>query len=259
MMTTIRGRAAGALGVLALACAMVGAVPAFAAGGAAAGVMQHADNDVGNINSLQRGARNFFNYCSGCHSMEYVRYSRIAEDLEIPEDLVLDNFMFGQGKVGDTVQAAMTADNAQQWFGAVPPDLSLTARSKGTDWIYSFLLSFYQDDSRELGVNNLVLAGAAMPHVLADLQGLRKAKYKMVSDGEGHEHEEFEGFEQVTAGSLSEDEYKGFVRDIANFLDYAAEPMQNQRRSLGVKVLAYLLLLFVLAYAMKQEFWKDVH
>lgn len=230
---------------------------ALAAGGAA-GVMQHADNDVGNIMSLQRGARNFFNYCAGCHSMQYVRYSRIAEDLEIPEDLVFENFMFGQGKVGDTVGAAMSADNAQQWFGAVPPDLSLTARAKGTDWIYSFLLSFYKDDSRDLGVNNLVLAGAAMPHVLADLQGLRKPKYKTVTDDTGHEHDEFEGFEQVTEGKLSDDEYKEFVRDITNFLDYSAEPMQNQRRSLGVKVLAYMALLFVLAYAMKQEYWKDI-
>ena len=255
MRTTFYIRTAATL--LVAAAIGVGA-PAFAAGGAA-GVMQHADNDVSNINSLQRGARNFFNYCAGCHSMQYVRYSRIAEDLKIPEDLVFENFMFGQGKVGDTVKSAMTPDNAEQWFGAVPPDLSLTARAKGTDWIYSFLQSFYQDDTRELGVNNLVLAGAAMPHVLADLQGLRKPKYKTVSDGEGHEHEEFEGFEQITEGKLGEAEYAEFVRDISNFLDYAAEPMQNQRRSLGVKVLAYMALLFVLAYAMKQEFWKDVH
>ncbi|MEO1573577.1 MAG: cytochrome c1 [Pseudomonadota bacterium] len=255
MLSTFRNRAVAATTtVLALAFS----TSALAAGGAAAGVMQHADNDVGNINSLQRGARNFFNYCAGCHSMQYVRYSRIAEDLEIPEDLVFENFMFGQGKVGDTVAAAMTADSAKQWFGAVPPDLSLTARSKGTDWIYSFLLSFYKDDSRDLGVNNKVLAGAAMPHVLADLQGIQKAKYKVVTDDTGHEHEEFEGFELVSEGTLKPEEYKEFVRDIANFLDYSAEPMQNQRRSLGVKVLAYMVLLFVLAYAMKQEYWKDV-
>ncbi len=137
--------------------------------------------------------------------------------------------------------------------------MSLTGRSKGADWIYSFLMSFYQDQSRPLGVNNLVLVGAAMPHVLADLQGLRAAEYKTVLDGEGHEHEEFSGFRQVTEGSLSEVEYEEFVRDITNFLDYAGEPMQLERRRLGIKVLAYLTLLFVLAYAMKQEFWKDVH
>ncbi|MFK8017589.1 MAG: cytochrome c1 [Gammaproteobacteria bacterium] len=227
--------------------------------GGAAGVMQHADNDVGNLNSLQRGARNFFNYCAGCHSAKYVRYSRIAEDLELSEDMVFENFMFGQGKVGDTVNAAMTEEHATKWFGAVPPDLSLTGRSKGADWIYSFLMSFYQDESRELGVNNLVLVGAAMPHVLADLQGLRAAEYKTVADSEGHEHEEFSGFRQVTEGSLSTEEYEEFVRDITNFLDYAGEPMQLERRQLGIKVLAYLTLLFVLAYAMKQEFWKDVH
>ena len=229
------------------------------AAGGAAGVMQHADNDVGNVNSLQRGARNFFNYCAGCHSAKYVRYSRIAEDLDLSEDMVLENFMFGQGKVGNTVSVAMQGQNAIDWFGVVPPDLSLTGRSKGADWIYSFLMSFYQDESRELGVNNLVLVGAAMPHVLADLQGLRAPEYKTVTDSEGHDHEEFSGFRQVTEGSLSEEEYAEFVRDITNFLDYAAEPMQMERRRLGVKVLAYMVLLFVLAYAMKQEFWKDVH
>lgn len=231
---------------------------ALAAGGAS-GALKPANNDPGNVQSLQRGARNFFNYCSGCHSMEYVRYSRIGNDLEIPDEMVYKNFMFGQGKLGDTVQAAMTPESAQAWFGAVPPDLSLTARSKGTSYIYSFLLSFYKDDSRELGVNNLVLAGAAMPHVLADLQGLRTPKYKVWTDDDGHEHKEFEGFEQLTEGKLSSEEYEGFIRDITNFLDYSAEPVKNERRALGIKVLAYMGILFLLAMAMKKEYWKDVH
>lgn len=238
---------------------MCGAAAVAGAAGGGGGYMQHADNDVGNINSLQRGARNFFNYCAGCHSAKYVRYSRIAEDLELPEDEVLQNFMFGQGKVGDSVRASMTPEHAEQWFGAVPPDLSLTGRAKGADWIYSFLMTFYQDESRELGVNNKVLAGAAMPHVLADLQGIQVPEYETVTDHEGHETEKFKGFKKIKDGSLSDAEYAEFVRDITNFLDYAAEPMQMERRSLGIKVIAYLVLLFVLAYAMKQEFWKDVH
>lgn len=231
---------------------------ASAAGGAA-GVMQHAENDVSNTNSLQRGARNFFNYCSGCHSAKYVRYSRIAEDLGLPEDLVFENFMFGKGKVGDTVNSAMRPEDAEQWLGAVPPDLSLTGRSRGADWIYSFLMSFYQDESRELGVNNLVLAGASMPHVLADLQGLRAAEFKTVTDHDGVEHEEFSGFRQITEGALSAEDYEEFVRDTTNFLDYMGEPVQLKRKQIGIKVLGYLVLLFVLAYAMKKEFWKDVH
>jgi ubiquinol-cytochrome c reductase cytochrome c1 subunit len=238
---------------------LLGVASTATAAGGAAGVIQHADNDVGNINSLQRGARNFFNYCAGCHSAKYVRYSRIAEDLKLPEDLVLDNFMFGKGKVGDTVSVAMKPEQAEQWFGAVPPDLSLTGRSRGSDWIYSFLMSFYQDESRALGVNNLVLAGAAMPHVLADLQGLRAAEFKTVTGSDGVEHEEFSGFRQVTPGTLSAEQYEEFVRDTTNFLDYMGEPVQLQRKRLGIKVLAYLVLLFVLAYALKQEFWKDVH
>ncbi len=234
---------------------------ANAAGGG--GFALHADNDVGNINSLQRGARNFFNYCAGCHSAKYVRYSRIAEDLELSEDMVLENFMFGQGKVGHTVSAAMTDEHAEQWFGAVPPDLSLTGRSKGADWIYSFLMAFYADPSRELGVNNLVLVGAAMPHVLADLQGLRGLKGADDHHGEDHEDaghgDDSSPLVQLTEGSLTPVEYEEFVRDTVNFLDYIGEPMQMQRRSLGIKVLAYLVLLFVLAYALKQEFWKDIH
>ncbi|MFK7885651.1 MAG: cytochrome c1 [Gammaproteobacteria bacterium] len=241
---------------LVMFCGAAGLASAAGGGGS---YMQHADNDVGNVNSLQRGARNFFNYCAGCHSAKYVRYSRIAQDLGLPEDEVFENFMFGQGKVGDTVRAAMTPEHAEAWFGAVPPDLSLTGRSKGSDWIYSFLMTFYQDEGRELGVNNKVLEGAAMPHVLADLQGVQVPEYEMHDDGAGHEVKEFKGFRKIKEGSLSDDEYKEFVRDITNFLDYAAEPMQMERRSLGIKVLAYLVLLFVLAYAMKQEFWKDVH
>lgn len=235
---------------------------ANAAGGG--GFELHANNDVGNVNSLQRGARNFFNYCAGCHSAKYVRYSRIAQDLDLSEDMVLENFMFGQGKVGDTVGAAMSAEHAQQWFGAVPPDLSLTGRSKGADWIYSFLMAFYADPGRELGVNNLVLEGAAMPHVLADLQGLRGLKKADADHEDDHADEGGHGggespFVQLTEGKLTPVEYEEFVRDTVNFLDYIGEPMQMQRRSLGIKVIAYLVLLFVLAYLLKQEFWKDIH
>lgn len=243
-----------------------GSTPALAAGGGE-GVMLHADNDVSNLYSLQRGARNFVNYCAGCHSAKYVRYSRIAKDLGLTEAQVRENLMFGEGKVGDTMGRAMPEEHALAWFGVVPPDLSLTSRVRGTDWIYSFLMSFYADDSKTLGVNNLVLQGAAMPHVLAGLQGLRAAEFETVKtervDDNGQtsvvEEEKFSGFRQLTQGELSEAEYAEFVLDITNFLDYIGEPIQLERQSLGIKVLAYLVVLFILALALKKEFWKDVH
>lgn len=248
------------------AAALFVACAVWAAGGGA-GYIQHAENDVSNRNSLQRGARNFVNYCAGCHSAKYVRYSRIAEDLGVSEELVREHLMFGQGKVGETIRTAMPAEHAVQWFGAVPPDLSLTSRQRGTDWIYSFLKSFYVDESKALGVNNLVLEGAAMPHVLADLQGLQAADFETVEsqrvnqDGETEtvEEQRFTGFRQLSAGRLTADQYDEFVLDITNFLDYIGEPMQLERQRLGYMVLAYLAILFVLAYALKKEFWKDVH
>lgn len=252
--------------VILLSAVLAAGVPALAAGGSS-DVIQHADNDVSNLYSLQRGARNFVNYCAGCHSAKYVRYSRIAEDLKLSEEVVRANLMFGEGKVGDTIRSAMPAEHALKWFGVVPPDLSLTSRVRGTDWIYSFLKSFYVDDSKALGVNNLVLAGAAMPHVLADLQGLQVAEFETVEtervDESGEveviDEQHFAGFRQISEGQLSESEYDEFVRDTTNFLDYIGEPMQLDRQRLGIKVLAYLTMLFILAYALKKEFWKDVH
>lgn len=251
--------------VLTIAALAVGSA-AWAAGGDA-GFIQHAETDVSNRSSLQRGARNFVNYCAGCHSAKYVRYSRIAEDLGVSEDLVRDNLMFGRGKVGETIRAAMPAEHAVTWFGAAPPDLSLVSRVRGSDWIYSFLKSFYVDESKALGVNNLVLPGAAMPHVLADLQGLQAADFETVENErvneEGQkeviEQQQFAGFRHLTEGRLSEEQYDEFVLDITNFLDYIGEPMQLERQRLGYMVLAYLAILFVLAYALKKEFWKDVH
>ncbi len=231
---------------------------AFAAGGTEH--IRPAGHDPSNVKSLQRGARNYVNYCAGCHSAEYVRYSRIAEDLEIPETVLRENLMFGTGKVGSTMVSAMPEEHALAWFNAVPPDLSLTARSRGADWIFSYLTSFYLDDKAIFGVNNLVLKGASMPHVLAELQGTRKAVYEMEADHEGGEpHEVFQGFEQVEAGSLSDEEYESFVRDLTNFMAYMAEPMRLERESLGIKVLAFLTVMFILTYALKKEFWKDVH
>jgi ubiquinol-cytochrome c reductase cytochrome c1 subunit len=219
-----------------------------------------ADTDISNTQSLQRGARNFMNYCSGCHSMKYVRYNRMAEDLKIPQAELEHNLMFTSTKVSDGINSAMPAD-AATWFGKLPPDLSLIARARehGVDYIYSYLKGFYVDKTRPWGVNNLYLQASAMPHVLWQLQGLQKPVFKPGSDGNGGAQVELVGVEAMTPGTLKPEEYDQFVRDITNFLDYAGEPIKAKRQSMGVFVILFLLVFFVFAFLLKKEYWKDVH
>lgn len=219
---------------------------------------EKSNNDVSNVASLQRGARNFVNYCSGCHSAKYVRYNRLAVDLQLTDAQVEQNLIFNGGKLTDTMTITMADADSANWFGKTPPDLSLIARARGTDYLYSFLKSFYLDPTRPTGMNNTVLASAAMPHVLWELQGLQKAVYEGVTAADGSVEKHFKGFELVTEGKLSPEDYDQFVRDTVNFLDYIGEPVQLQRRNLGFRVLGFLLVLFLLAYALKQEYWKDV-
>jgi ubiquinol-cytochrome c reductase cytochrome c1 subunit len=218
------------------------------------GGYEHPHNDVSDTQSLQRGARYFVNYCLGCHSAQYVRYNRVAEDLGISEEELTENLMFTGERPFDTMEIAMRPEDAERWFGVEPPDMSLLARSKGTDYIYSFLRSFYASPERSTGVDNTVLAGTAMPHVLWELQGVRNAVF--TTDDNGNQH--FEHFEPGMAGQLSSEEYDEVVRDIVNFLDYIAEPMQLQRQALGIRVIAFLLVFMVLAYMLKREIWSDV-
>lgn len=236
-------------------------LPAYAAGGETH--LQHANNELENSASLQRGARNFMNYCVGCHSLKYVRYNTLAEDLGLSEEQLKDNLIFGLDKINANVNIAMTDPQARKWFNAVPPDLSLTGRSRGVDWIYTYLKTFYVDESRDLGVNNLILKGSSMPHVLWDLQGLQAAVYRketvVAEDGQTSEVDVFDYFEPLQAGKLSSGEYDGFVRDLANFLDYVGEPMKQKRQTIGMMVLAYLFALGLLLFALKKEYWKDVH
>jgi ubiquinol-cytochrome c reductase cytochrome c1 subunit len=218
----------------------------------------HSGTDINDIESLQRGARNFMNYCSGCHSLTYVRYNRLAQDLKIPES-DLANLMFTSTKVGDGIVSALPADDAAEWFGKAPPDLSLIARERGVDYLYSYLKGYYVDDTRPWGVNNLYLPGVAMPHVLASLQGPQKPVYKNEPDASGSAHMVLVGVETLSPGALSAPEYDVFVRDIANFLDYCGEPIKAKRQSLGIFVTLFLLVGFVFAYLLKKEYWKDVH
>lgn len=228
-------------------------------GASAGSALQSANNDVANVASLQRGARNFVNYCMACHSARYVRYNRLGADLGLSDAQVIENLMFTGERPSDTMQIAMRPDDAKHWFGTMPPDLSLIARSRGTDYVYTFLKSFYLDPKRPTGVNNLVLPGTAMPHVLWELQGLQQAVYDGESDAEHNAvHKKFKGFELAQKGQLTPQEYDQFVKDTVNFLDYIGEPMQLQRRSLGLRVLGFLFVFFLFAYFLKQEYWKDV-
>ena len=191
--------------------------------------LDNANTDIFDEASLQNGAKLFMNYCSGCHSISFMRYNRIAKDLNLSEELVAKNLMFAGKKTGESITTAMPNDGASKWFGGVPPDLSLVARSKGTDWIYTYLRSFYADESRMFGVNNKVLVNASMPDVLWSLRE-----------------------EQSEAG------FDNSVRDITNFLDYVGEPAKLIRLKLGKWVLLFLGILFILVYMLKKEYWKDV-
>ena len=191
--------------------------------------LDHADTDIMDRASLQNGAKLFMNYCSGCHAISFMRYNRIGSDLGLSDELVKQNLMFAGNKPGETMVTAMPEDAASKWFGGVPPDLSLVARSKGTDWIYTYLRSFYEDESRIFGVNNKVLANASMPDALWSLKDTQ-----------------------------SETEFDNSVRDITNFVDYVGEPAKLIRLQLGKWVLLFLGVLFILVYMLKKEYWKDV-
>lgn len=234
-----------------VASALLGASTAFAAGGHAA-LPYTFEPDLGNEASLQRGARNYMNYCAGCHAMRLMRYGRIAQDLNIPEDLMRANLMFTSEKPGDPILTAIPEEQAAVWFGQAPPDLTVETRMRGPEWVYNYLMTFYVDPARPLGTNNLVLAGASMPHVLWELQGWQALKGGEDAHGKV-------SFEQLSEGKLSPEEFKRFVGDTVNFMAYAAEPGRADRISVGIKVLLFLLVLSVLLYLLKREYWKDVH
>lgn len=229
---------------------------AFAAGGGAA--MESANIDPDNINSLQRGAANFMNYCSGCHSAQYVRFATIGKDLDLSDEMLVENLMFNAEKTFETIQASMPANDAARWYGKAPPDLSLMARAKGADHVYNFLKGFYVDTDSPSGVDNLQLPGTSMPHVLWELQGYQAARFTDHNNDDGSVTTTFEGFEQLTVGKMDSEDYDEFVRDTVNFLAYIAEPVRSERRKLGVWVLMFLAFFLILSRMLKKQIWKDV-
>ncbi len=216
--------------------------------------------ELHNKASLQRGAKYFVNYCLSCHPAKHSRYKRVADDLGIREDLMIDNMIFTGQKFGELMTVAMKSEDAQEWFlGVNPPDLSTHVRAIGPQAVYEFLKTFYVDDHRPFGVNNLYLPNTAMPHVLAGLQGLHQAEFHNSADSHGIEHKEFEKFETIKKGALSEDEYEQVVTDIVNFLAYLSEPAQLIRKDVGIRVLFFLGILGLLSYFLKKNYWQDVH
>jgi ubiquinol-cytochrome c reductase cytochrome c1 subunit len=235
--------AALALGLL------VGIMPAHAEG--EAGLLK-SGSDVRDQASLQRGARLFFNYCVGCHSLKYVRYSRIAEDLGLSEQEVMQNLDFTGARFDDPVVSHMPAESAGKWFGKAPPDLSLEVSAKSADWVYTYLNTFYLDPKSPIGWNNTTLPNAAMPFPLWELQGMQTAVMKPGTD-------EVEKLELTKPGKLTPAQYQQATRDLTSFLEYASEPAALQRHHYGIWVLLFLAFFTLLAAMLKKEYWKDVH
>jgi ubiquinol-cytochrome c reductase cytochrome c1 subunit len=229
---------------------------AMAAGGSVH--LEPAEIDPDNVSSLQRGARNFMNYCSGCHSAQYVRFNTIGKSLGLSEEQLVDNLMFNADKTFETIKSSMPPADAARWYGKAPPDMSLMARAKGTDYVYNFLKGFYVSPESPTGVDNLVLAGTSMPHVLWELQGFQAANFEHHENEDGSVTTTFEGFEQLSPGSMDAEDYDDFVRDTVNFLAYIAEPIRSDRRKLGVWVIMFLIFFFILSVQLKKQIWKDV-
>ena len=221
--------------------------------------LTHANNDLRDRASLQAGAKTFVNYCMGCHSAEYSRYQRVGDDLGIPEEVLKKNLMFAGDKVGETMGIAMSKQDGKKWFGVIPPDLTVIARSRGVDWLYTYLTGFYLDNSRPWGVNNLVFKDVGMPHVLWEQQGWQKPVFEKVTDAEGHSHEVLKGVALVDEKDAQKAaDYRQTVRNLVNFLEYVGEPAKTVRQDLGWKVILFLAIFFVFAYALKKEYWADI-
>ena len=232
---------------------LLAAAPVVAFASGASIHLDKAPINLADQESLQRGARTFVNHCLNCHSAASMRYSRL-QDIGLTEDQIKENLLFAADKPGETMKVGMSKTDGKTWFGATPPDLSVIARSRGADWLYTYLRGFYRDDSRATGWNNTVFDKVGMPHVLWSLQGEMVPVFK--KDGE---HEVIERLELARPGSMTLAEYDATVGDLVNFLVWMGEPGQLQRKQLGVIVLVFLSIFFVVAYDLKKEFWKDIH
>ncbi len=239
-----------------LVSVVLAASSSFASGGAEVH-LDRAPINLKDMASLQRGARTFINYCLNCHNAQFMRYSHLTQ-LGLTEQQIKDNLMFTTDKIGDTMVSALDPADAKDWLKSVPPDLTLSARVRGSDWLYTYMRGFYRDDASPTGWNNTVFKGVSMPHVLHDLQGTQA----MVQVGEKHDHDgKMEPIMKLAidrAGSMSAGEYDHNVADLVNYMTFMAEPARTQRTQLGVLVLFFLVIAFFVTLALKHEYWKDV-
>ena len=243
----------------------------FAAGGHEV-ELDKVDIDLTDKAAMQDGARTFANYCMGCHSAKFQRYERVADDLGIPHEIMLEKLVLTGAKIGDHMNVGMQPNDAKTWFGAAPPDLTLVARVRGTDWLYSYLRAFYEDPSRPWGVNNKIFPNVGMPNVLVGLQGRQVVGCKQIQTVvEGKKQFDpltgapltHEACDQLTivpkSGTLTDEQFDEKVKNLVTFLAYSANPVKLESQRIGTYVLLYLAFFFVFAYLLKREYWKDVH
>jgi len=256
--------------ILFLALVIVPIKAVGATGGACGSVpCEHFEADLSDKASLQRGAKYFVNYCMGCHSASYSRYERVADDLEIPHDMMMDNLVFTDQKIGELMTIAMPVDKSKKWLGATPPDLTLVTRARSSEWVYTFLKNFYRDDTRPTGVNNKVFHSVGMPHVLLELQGLPECAPGKKLDSHGRVVRNDLGEPLMTScgstavgdveGSMNAEEFDAAVYDLVNFMTYLSEPIADKRGQIGIYVFMFLGVLLVFTWLLNREYWKDVH
>ncbi len=234
-------------------------LPSLAMAAGANVPLDKANNDLTDQASLQNGAKLFMNYCFGCHSAQYQRYERVARDIGIPVELMKESLIFDpEAKVGDLMENAIPDQSAAKWFGGPAPDLTLVARVRGTDWLYTYLRSFYEDPARPFGVNNVVFPSVGMPHVLEELQGIPTAVFE-TQLVDGNEKQVVVATETDGSGELNTEEYDQAVRDLVNFLEYSGDPVKLERHSLGWWVMGFLVLFTIVVVLLKKEYWRDVH
>ncbi|MDT7516486.1 cytochrome c1 [Rhodoferax mekongensis] len=221
-----------------------------------------APSKTNDLASLQNGAKVFVNYCLNCHSAAFMRFNRL-KDIGLTDQQIKDNLLFTTEKVGETMKAAIDPRQAKEWFGANPPDLTVIARSRagsggtGADYLYTYLRTYYADDTKATGWNNLAFPNVGMPHVLWELQGKRVPIYETV-ENHGHEEHVFKGWQQVTPGTMTPAQYDQTIGDLVNYLQWMAEPAQNTRVRVGVWVLLFLSVMTLFAWRLNAAFWKDV-
>jgi ubiquinol-cytochrome c reductase cytochrome c1 subunit len=246
--------------ILSVILAMASAMPVFANSDSIA--WDKAPNKLNDLSALQNGAKLFVNYCLNCHAASYMRFNRLT-DIGLTEQQIKDNLLFTTDKVGETMKVAMDPKQAKDWFGGNPPDLTVIARSRagsggsGADYLYTYLRTYYRDESKATGWNNLAFPNVGMPHVLWELQGQRSPVYEDV-ESHGHATHVLRGWTQLTPGKMSPAEYDSAVADLVNYMQWMAEPSQSTRVRLGVWVMLYLLVFLVIAWRLNAAYWKDI-